>query len=301
MYELIDLYAKLKVRVLKIDEKYSIDYVEPELDMPDSLNLQKLEFTPKTESELYAIAEQTVAATILAKQASIDKSYAAKLNTIASKLAQNSNNATTQLDKLVAQYEENCENIKKKAMSNGLVFSTVTDKYLSLELQSHSKRVLSKTEEFNRKSEEIVQQQADAETAYNQSCAALEEEKKARIEAAYQKLVDAQEKERISIEKYNNSLEEKEQKYQAARAKAYESARNAAHARAYNNSKLYAELGETGYRQLIMREKYAVCQDAFYPLRREEAQSILTFDSFLRSHLGIYYDSFVTWINTTLP
>ena len=66
------------------------------------------------------------------------------------------------------------------------------------------------------------------------------------------------------------------------------------------NAKLYAQLGETGLRQLVTREKYAVCQDAFFPLRREEAQAILTFDSFLRSHLGVYYDSFVAWINTTL-
>ena len=300
MYELIDLYAALKVRVLKIDEKYSLDYVEPDLDLPDSLNLQKLEFTPKTEEELRALAEQSVAATFLSKQASIDKAYATKLNSVASKLALNDNSAATQLDKLVAQYEQNCDVVKKKAMRNGLVFSNVTDKYLSLELESHTKRVLDKTAEFNRKSEVIMQEQSDAENAYQQSREALEQEKQARIVAAYQKLLDAQEKERLSIEKYNNGLEEKEQKYQASRARTYEAARRAAYNRAFNNAKLYAEMGETGFRQLIMREKYYVCQDAFFPLRREEAQAILTFDSFLQSHLAIYYDSFVAWINTTL-
>ena len=299
-YELLALYDALKVRVLKVDEKYSLDYVEPELDMPDSLNLQKLTFTPKTEEELLVLAEQSVAPTILSKQATIDKNYTTKLNSIASKQAQNNNNATTQMDKLLVQYEENCENIKKKVKRNGLVFSNVTDKYLSLELDAHSKRVQNKTEEFNRNSEVLTQEQTDAEAVYKETCAALEKEKQARIADAYQKLLDEQEKERVSIEKYNNSVEEKEQKYQAARARAYENARRAAYNRAYDNAKLYQALGETGYRQLVTREKYAVCQDAFFPLRREEAETILSIDSFLRSHLGIYYSSFVDWVKTTL-
>ena len=36
------------------------------------------------------------------------------------------------------------------------------------------------------------------------------------------------------------------------------------------------------------------------PLRRNEAQTLITVDSFLQSHLGSYYSTFVDWINYAL-
>ena len=300
LLELQELYSALKVRVLSIDEKYSLNYVEPKLDLPESLNLQKLEYNPKSHEELMALAEQATAAIIISKQASIDKNYSAKLKNFAIKLTQNNNNAIAALNALLAQHEENCEKINRRAIAHGLVFSTVTTKYLNEENQAYGQRSFDASKEYKQKSDLIEQEQKDAEEIYQQSCAALEEEKQARIAQAYQKLLDAEESLRRNIEKYNNSLEEKEQKYQAYRERTLDNARRAAQNRALSNAKIYAEVGETGYRQIVQREKYAVCQDAFFPLRRDEAQAILTFDSFLRSHLGAYYDSFVQWINTTL-
>lgn len=300
LLELQELYEALKKRVLSIDEKYSLDYVEPKLDLPDSLNLQKLEYNPKSQEELTALAEQAVAAIIISKQANIEKAYSSKLNSVAIKISKNNDTANATLSGLAVQHDEKLEKIKRKAIEHGLVFSNVTSKYITLENRAYDLLVFNTSKEFHQKGELIKQEQEDAEKIYEQSTAALEEEKQARIAQAYQKLLDAEEASRISIEKYNNSLEEKEQKYQASRERTLENARRAAYSRALNNAKLYVELGESGYRQLIQREKYAVCQDAFFPLRRDEAQAILTFDSFLRTHLGTYYDSFVNWINTTL-
>ena len=56
-----------------------------------------------------------------------------------------------------------------------------------------------------------------------------------------------QENERLAVTKYNAALEEREVKYQASCARAREYAREAEYDRALEASKLYSELGETGF------------------------------------------------------
>lgn len=298
--ELQDLYAKLKVRVLAVDRKYSLDYVEPQLDMPESLNLQKLTFTAKTPAELTALATQEVEASYIAKQRSLDSNYANKLKSYIARLAELTEKYDKKQRDLMDQFIIDIRSTKRKLINNGLLFSTVYNDALyeiNNKLNDDSNSLIA---ESSRYKQIVKDEQSATETAYKQSCASLEKEKQAKIKQVYQKLLEADEKLRVSIEKYNNSLEEKEQKYQASREKAYQSARNAEYDRMYNAAKIYAELGETGYTRRILQEKYAICQDAFWPLRREEAQTILTFDSFLRTQLDAYYSTFVNWINTAL-
>ena len=298
--ELLELYEKLKVRIIQIDEKYSLDYIEPKLDMPDSLNLTKLEYTPKTEEELMDLAAQQVEAAVLAKEASIYKAYTAKINSLSVQSAKVNMGAEKKLSAAQADQDTEVENIRKRLINNGLLFSTLYAKYESLAKQNYESKVNDINADKNNELELLSTQVTQAETAYQESLASLEQEKAARIAAAYQKLLEAEEALKRSIDKYNSGLDEKEAKYQASRARAYESARNAAYNRAYNNSKLYMQMGETGYRRMVEKEKYTVAQNAFYPLRRNEANTILGLDAFLVTHLGTYYKAFEDWVNTTL-
>ena len=300
LQELVELYKKLKERILFIDQKYSLDFVEPELDMPDSLNLTKLTYTPKTEEELTAIAEQQVAASIFSKQAALDKNYNTKIKNFINKLTQLQHSKDKKLQDILDDYYNDGEALRRRLVNNGLLFSTIATKYNEQLTQDLQKKTAQKTEECNDQMNLVFQQQDDAEQIYKESCRNLEMEKIARIAQKYQRLLEDEEALARSIEKYNTGLDEKEAKYQASRARAYENARRAAYARAYNNSKLYLEYGETGYRRMIEKEKYAVSQDAFYPLRRNEAKTILAMDSFLVVHLGLYYSAFEDWVNTTL-
>lgn len=300
LVELNELYAALKVRVLAVDLTYSLDYVEPQLDMPDSLNLQKLTFTAKTPAELTALATQEVQAAYVAKQRSLDSSYATKLKNYATRIAELKEKYDQKLVAASDKYEQDVANFKRKLINNGLMFSTTYVDGLANASKDYNAQNSALIEESGRYEHIIRTEQRETDSAYQQSCNSLENEKQAKIKQVYQKLFEADEKLRISIEKYNNTLEEKEQKYQASREKAYQSARNAEYTRVYNAAKIYAQMGEIGYRNVILKEKYAICQDVFYPLRREEAQAILAFDSFLRVQLDIYYSTFVDWVNTVL-
>ena len=87
LQELAELIAALKKKVLFIDNKYSTDYVEPQLNLPDSLNLEHLTFTPKTDAELTAIAEQQVAASYLAKKRATRPTQVARQPTTSRKVS----------------------------------------------------------------------------------------------------------------------------------------------------------------------------------------------------------------------
>lgn len=298
--ELYALYNEIKRRCQVIDNKYSLDTVPPDLDMPESLNLQKLVYTPQTEEQLRAAAEQSIAATVLSKQRSIEKTYSSKLKSLSLQKDKLLADADAKLNAALADFNAEKEEIARKLVDNGLVFSTVGVKYNKLASDRYNEQAKTISAYLLAEQKALTTQETDAQQLYDESCASLDEEKQARIDEAYRKLTEKEEKERISVEKYNNSLEEKEQRYQATRAKAYESAWRAQQNMALQNAKTYAELGETGYRDLIQREKYGVCTQAFSQVNREEANTMLSFDGFLRSSLGSYYSAFVNWINTVL-
>lgn len=298
--ELQQIYRDLKVRVIRIDEKYSLEYVEPELDMPDSLNLTKLEYTPKSDEELTNLAEEQVASYVVSKQAALDKNYFTKIYNLYRRIYKVEQNMDK--SKIVATdaYQKELSDIYNRIVNNGLIFSSLQNRYNNQALNDYKKNVERIDTDAQRDFTLLYQEEQDIEDVYSKDKKYLAQEKAARITAAYNKLVSEEEKLERSIEKYNTSLDEKEAKYQASRARAYEYARRAAHNRAIENSKLYLEIGETGYRRLIEKEKYAVCQDTFYTLTREEAKVLLSIDSFLVAHLGTYYDAFVDWVDITL-
>lgn len=298
--ELRQLYDQLKEQCRSIDDKYSLSVVQPDLDMPPSLNLEKLQFVPKSQEELRALAQQQVAPYVLSRQRTIQTTYNNALQKLADERNQRYASNLARQKEIEADYEEQKAALKRKIINHGLVFSNVMEKYKD-DLEKKTQALVQEENQLlQSRIEDIARREQNAADAYEQSCEALQTEQTAREVAAYDKLAAQQEKDRIAVEKYNNSLEEKEQKYLASRARAYESALRAATNRALDNAKIYSELGETGYRELISREKYTVSKTAFADLRREEGLAILSFDSFLRNNLGVYYDSFVDWVSTAL-
>lgn len=298
--ELYEMYKELKERILEIDNKYSLQYVEIDFDMPESLNLQKLVYTPKTDEELMELADKEVAAAVIAKQRSLDVNYATKLKNLSAQRQQRSQSVMSALKKLDDELQQTLEKYQKQIIDNGLYFSNTITKYTTLANSQYDADKSAINSKYVTDLTNFTAREKDAEELYKQSCELLESEKQARLDNAYQKLLISEEKTKTNIEKYNNSLEEKERKYQFQRAKAYESARRAEYNRAFTATKLYAELGEVGYRNRVIMEKYTVCQQYFMPLRRSEANSVLSFDGFLITHLDIYYDAFVEWVNYAL-
>lgn len=298
--ELLEIYAKMKVDIIQIDEKYRLTYKEPEIDIPDSLNLEKMTYTPKSEEELRDLAEQYCAPTILSKQRSLDSSYATKLKSLTRKRSDVMRELTDELKKADEDYAVALEKLRVKLTNNGLLFSTTASGCREAALADYTNQKAECNKNYSQDISAIVDEENDLEAVYNESSSQLEQEKQAMIEKRYQALLEAEQKSKVNVDKYNNGIEEKEQRFQMTRAKFIESMRRAERDRVLAMTKLYLQLGEISYRDRMLREKYAKAQDYFWPLRRNEAQALLGYDSFLAVHLESYYSTFVDWVNNAL-
>ena len=300
LQEIIAQYNKLKAKVEDVDRKYAMDYQEPQLDMPESLNLTKLVYVPKTEAELTEEANRQIEPTYLSKQRQLDSSYAKSLQNINKQYSSLEEDTRAKLIKLLAEYNKACDDLFTRLVDNGLLFSGVMTRANNQARDDYNNAVEQLNESEERKREQIDADKESADRIYSESCASLEREKDAKFADVYGKLIEEEEKEKQSVHKYNVGLDEKETKYQATRARAYESARQTEYNRAYAAAKLYAQLGASGYAERIQWEKYRLFQHDFAVLTKEEANALLNIDSFARSHLQDYYSTLVDWINRNL-
>ena len=300
MNELMAIYDRLKVRINEIDRKYNLNYTEPKIDLPESLNLQKMTYTPKSESELKSLAEQHVAATVLSKQRSIDSSYSTKLKTLGRKRTELGREQTSKLKTIDSDYTDALINLDRKLTNNGLLFSTTASNYRMAVSSEYSNKKSACNTKYLEDLKAVDLEESDLEAVYNTQCEQLNAEWKALVNKRYQALLESEKKAKEKVEKYNNNVDEKEQRYQFTRSKFIESMRRAERDRVLTMTKLYAQLGDVTYRDRMIREKYAAAQDSFWPLRRHEANALVTFDSFLSYHLEKYYSTFLNWIKTAL-
>ncbi len=296
--ELETLYGLLKTRILSVDDKYSLATLPWDPGWPETLGLEKQTYTPKSEEELRTLAEQAVAPVIVTRRNNAEHTYSVKMKSLSRDKSALIAALAKKIRTASSKYNDEKSAIERKVRDHGLYFSNVANKYVNLANQRYTEEVNEMTTDSQNERAKIEQEEADAEAVLEETYAAIEREQEARVTDEMDALRAKEEKARVSVDKYNNSIEEKEQKYQASRARAYTTAKAQAEERALRNAERYAKLGEVGYRALVQNEKYLICQDTMSSLLRDEANIMLTFDSFLRSHLGDYYQSLLDWINT---
>lgn len=300
MQELIALYNVIKGKVEDVDRKYSLDYREPLLDMPESLNLTPLKYVPKTEAQLLSSAEELISPVYLAKQRQLDTSYANNMQKIAKRYSELDADSRAKLNKLLKEYNETCDKLYKRLVDNGLRFSSIIDKANGEARDDYNKAVAEQNGAAQSEKNIIDSDKQSLTDVYTAACQSLSEEKQAKLAQTYGKLVENEAKAEQNIAKYNAKLDEKEARYQASRARAYEYARQAEYDRAFTAAKLYAQLGATGYTEKMQWEKYRLFQEGFASLLKEEALALVNMDGFARGHLQDYYSTLIDWINRNL-
>ena len=101
--QLLEQYSQLKKVLAEIDNKYSVSYIDVELDFPPSLGLQHLEFLPKTQAELFDMADKKVSHKYEEKKRNLEKSYQ---NTMS--------NLNYQIEKTRLKYSQQLADLQKK-------------------------------------------------------------------------------------------------------------------------------------------------------------------------------------------
>lgn len=294
------VYDEMKLRIIDIDNKYDINFHEPQLNMPETLGLEKRVFKEKTSAQLQADAKRIVAPMSTAKRSQIDVKQENALKTISQKRAALSEKLRKSIAASLESYNRKADELYLKLINNGLLFSTIKEKLQKEALDAYNAKV----EELNcaNENENAILDELLKATgqSHKKQVEALEKEMQQKEIYYFQKLINEYEKERAAVEKYNAQIDEKEVKYQAYRERAYESARHAEYDRVYKMARLYAQLGETGLNQRKINEKMSVAKQYFLQFTKEEANIMLSRDSFLRTHLQTYYNTFTSWVDATL-
>ena len=299
--QLLQLFEQLKQTILDIDKKYSLNYQEPQLDLPPSLDLQPLEYVPKTQEQLVALARADVSPNHTNKVRNLEQSYLRQKQSLEGKKLRLAESSRKKLEDLLKKYNEDIKKLRRRLVNNGLIYSSVVTKYNDDALQGYNEQVSQSITHFDNLLDEVDVQLEQLQSRYNQGLNSLDDELGLRIHQRLQELLLAEQKEQERIAKYNTTLSEKETKYQASCQKALEYARQSEYDRALKAAQLYAQLGESGVEAQKISEKYNYCKQYFRTWLKEEALFVIQSDSFLSGHLGNYYVSLVDWVNVNLP
>ena len=298
--QLLEMYQELKNTILDIDKKYCLNYQEPQLNLPPTLDLQPIEYVAKTESELMALATADVTPNHTNKVRNFEQSYLKTKQGYESQIARLSESSRKKLAELLDKYNADVKKLRRKLVNNGLIYSSVVTKSNDDVLADYNKQVSESITHFDNLIDAVDVQIEELENRYYQGVQSLQEELQLRIQERFQHLLYREQKDAERIAKYNMALTEKETKYQASCQKALQYARQAEYERALKASQLYAQLGESGVESQKKSEKYYYCQQYFATWICSEALFVVESDSFLLNHLGTYYNSLIEWINATL-
>lgn len=291
-----------KKKIDDIDRKYGLDYYEPLVDMPESLDLERLTFTPKSEEELRAIANQQVQPAYLEQVRRLDASWSADQIRVEQTLRAIEQSALKEQAKLLANYNVSVEKLQQRLKDQGMIFSSLITRCAEKYRKQYDEDVNNSNQNADAEREAAEAKLESLRQKYDESMQGIEQERSVKAQNAYVKLAAAQENEQRRVDKYNTLLDEKEQKYLYTRAKAMEQARQAEYDRAYAARKLYQQMGATGYEEAKIWEKYNVLVNHLSTFtKREEALLLIQSDNYVRSHLQQYYSTLIEWINRNVP
>lgn len=285
------VYKKLLDSMAQVDRKYSTSYQEQKVNAPDSLGLQKLLYEMPTEEEVAKQAQQYYSAG-KAKEASALNLATEKVLSGLEEKAKNvlqqavegqlKINDQRESDLKNTNYATQVKNLTNSSIKTGMIdkVNAVAEKALDL-LKQNTDDSIADIENKKNEAKELNQRQ-------------LEELEKIYAEKIAQKMAEIFEeaqKEADAVTKYNNSVDEKEAKYQKSLASQMEELEKQEWQRVAEMLKLREQIGESGVEAQKAEEKYRAIRSVLDQYSPEDALSILESSSAFKSHLGDLYDT----------
>ena len=214
--------ADLLKQYLRIDKRYSINPVEePFFDVPASLDLDKMEYTPPTSEEIEAQARENLAASYSEKKLKEELSYQKAVNDAEIKKQQIAAVLEADKQKTDADFEAEKAALKLKLINSGLSRSSVFDNaVLSIDASCQEQKQLLEQQaqsEINAVDAEVLK----AEEEKNSAIANIEQVFLLDLEAEKAKLTDDVAKKQEEVLKYNNTVDEKQATYKRTWNSAY--------------------------------------------------------------------------------
>ncbi len=293
----VNNYQDLISALETINKKYSTEYNAPKLDLPSSLNQQKLEYTVPSMDSLTQEAKTSLA-----------KKYADKANTLTQNSQKNINSIHNAIDKeqlealfkanqLTEVLDDNIKNVKVNAIKRGVARSSILNSGVEEAQNNYQGDVdnveQSKDAEINLLNKKIKQIVETTQNAYNALNGVYDVDTQATAKQMLEKALEQQQ----NIIKYNNTLEANEQKYVASAEKSKEDAKSNEVNRQLKILQLLKDIGPVGVENIKLTEMVNTVKTYLDGMSKLQAQNVLKNDTLLKIYLGDYYTSIVDFVN----
>jgi hypothetical protein len=268
-----------------IDKLYSTDYIEPELNLPDTLGQTKLEYEAPSDAELRKQAEE---ATLADYWKAVEKITQEKLkgqNTVSAKADKAKLSLSDALKQIADQLTTESNEAKLDAVDRGIARGSIVDSAVD-ELEKGSQKAQNEAKvATDAEIKELNKQLADIETLAAQAINSLDDQRDAEVKTALTKLIDSVEAKKHSALKYNNTITEAEQKYQVSREKAIAAAKEKEAERSIGMFEMQRLQGD----EVVTDAKMKTVKAYLDTLGREQALAVLDASDAFKVHFGDYY------------
>lgn len=258
----------------EVDNKYSTL-----TNANNSLELEQMEFTKPTVDEVKTKAENSLQDYKMSNINSINETFDTKVNQINKDVEQVKQNSKRETDELKNSYNMAKENASNDAIKRGLARSSIIvntlanyDNSLINKLEAQANELTGKLQEFESEKNLLEQQKQNALNSFDISYAVKLQEKINGINENIKAEEDA-------VIKYNNEIAELKAKWEKEQE-------NNNFDKTTELAKLVGEYGSTVFDVLKQNEKYALAQDHFKNLSKEDALSELQNNSAYVTNLG---------------
>lgn len=280
---------ELLEKLREIDRKYSTEYQDPELNLPESLGLEKMTFTMPDAEQLTKRARESIIADYTDKKYDIQEEARQQTFNAEQEKEQINFDADEDIQQLNEQY---CEDRKKccaDALDQGIFTSSVYQAKLR-QLADQLKQSIAAVEaQRTQKLQQLTDQLTQIADNMQQQLANLDEVFEHQLQEAINEWTDEAYKQQQTVLKYNNTVQEKEQEYVLTREKTTFNAFMDEASRAIEASNLIANIGYTALSMLIKQEKTDLCKKFFGETGKANALAIIDICPELQGHTGEYY------------
>jgi hypothetical protein len=277
-----------------IDGKYNIS--NSDISYPDTLGLEKMENTPLSDEDIERIAREQLISKQLSGVNSINDDADRKVNDLDDKKSAETASIASQIEELQRLYEQRKREAEKDALKRGL---------------SRSSIIMNKIEDFDgnkiKDTEQLNSALSDALVKIDFNIASLETQRAKALSdfdisfaAELSGKIDALKNERQEkideTLKYNNTVTEKESKYQADKDEAQRKAKQQAMENYLKIAEAQSKGNTDAINKLILDEKVGKVKEYYDKLSPQEALTDFLKDGTMSYHLKEYYDYMLQYL-----
>ena len=289
--DVASIYNELLKKMASVDKKYSTTYQEQKVDAPQSLGLEKLSYKMPTEEEILSLAQQYYSSSKQEDVSSVKDGTAKNVETLNQKAKSILDKATQGQIEINQNRENNLKTANYSAQKNNLTNSSIKTGMTNKvnKLAQDALDTLQKTTDNSLA--DIEEQKSFLEQLSNQKLKELEEIYAQKIALKQEELRASAQKEADAVTKYNNTVDEKEAKYQKSLASQLAELEKQEWKRVAEMLELTERIGESGVAEQKAEEKYRAIRSVLDEFSPSDALAVLESSAAFKTHLGDLYDS----------